>query len=124
MSIERVTAYLRSLRIQKRISQSELARHMGISVRQISRWETGESRDVSSEALLRAMIFLDASFEQIIALMELPTPEAEPPDVVAGRAPPQSPDSDLVTLLTIIVALHREPAKFAALMAYARSLRD
>jgi transcriptional regulator with XRE-family HTH domain len=124
MSIERVTAYLRSLRIQKRISQSELARHMGISVRQISRWETGESRDVSSEALLRAMIFLDASFEQIIALMELPTPEAEPPDVVAGRAPSQSPDSDLVTLLTIIVALHREPAKFAALMAYARSLRD
>jgi transcriptional regulator with XRE-family HTH domain len=124
MSIERVTAYLRSLRIQKRISQSELARHMGISVRQISRWETGESRDVSSEALLRAMIFLDASFEQIIALMELPTPETESPDVVAGRAPPQSPDSDLVTLLTIIVALHREPAKFAALMAYARSLRD
>jgi transcriptional regulator with XRE-family HTH domain len=124
MSIERVTAYVRSLRIQKRISQSELARHMGLSVRQVSRWETGESRDVSSEALLRAMIFLDASFEQIVALMELPTSVAEPLPVVEGRAISPSPDSDLVALLDIIVAVHREPAKFAALMAYARSLRD
>jgi transcriptional regulator with XRE-family HTH domain len=69
MSMANVTIYLRYLRKRKNFSQSVLAEAMGISLRQVSRWERGGTDSVHSESLLRAMAFLGASYDHVQHLL-------------------------------------------------------
>lgn len=59
-----VVAYLREIRIQRGLSQEALAQAMGLSLRQVNRWENGGSDMVAADALLKAVDFLGASLEQ------------------------------------------------------------
>jgi transcriptional regulator with XRE-family HTH domain len=124
MGIEDVTAYLRSLRSQQGISQAVLANHMGLSLRQVSRWETGESREVSSEALLRAMVFLNASWDRIRELMTEPVPPPPDPESISEERAAQISDRDVLALIDTVMHLRDDPRKFAALADYASSLAD
>lgn len=122
MGIEDVTAYLRSLRSQQGISQSVLANHMGLSLRQVSRWETGESREVSSEALLRAIIFLNASWDRIRELMTDPVPTPPDPESISDERAAHVSDGDVLALIETVMQLRDDPRSFAALADYANSL--
>jgi transcriptional regulator with XRE-family HTH domain len=64
-----VTQYLRYLRTRKKISQAVLAEAMGISMRQVSRWERGGTESVHAETLFRALHFLGASYDLVQHLL-------------------------------------------------------
>jgi transcriptional regulator with XRE-family HTH domain len=65
-----VTQYLRYLRTRKKISQTVLAEAMGISLRQVSRWEKGGTESVHAETLFRAFDFLGASYDIVQHLLK------------------------------------------------------
>ncbi len=69
MSMSAVTAYLRQLRIAKKISQGDWAGVMGLSLRQTNRWETRKEESIKADALMRAAHFLGASLQHIQTLL-------------------------------------------------------
>jgi transcriptional regulator with XRE-family HTH domain len=80
MSMNNVTEYLRYLRKRKQYSQTVLAEAMGISLRQVSRWEKGGTDSVHAETLFRALDFLGASYDLVQHLLkadELPVEDIE-----------------------------------------------
>ena len=56
---------LRELRIEKQISQSELAKILGVSQRSISRWETGY-REPDYEMLEQLADFFDVTMGYLL----------------------------------------------------------
>lgn len=66
-----VIALLRQVRLQRGISQAELGEAVGLSLRQISRWETGQKGgNLKGEELLKVIAFLGVPFQEIIRLLD------------------------------------------------------
>lgn len=63
---------LKEMREKRALSQQELAERAGISVRQLSRYEAGES-DPSSEALTAIARTLEVSVDYLVGLADTPT---------------------------------------------------
>lgn len=62
-----VIALLRRSRVQQGISQTELGEAVGLSLRQISRWETGQKGgNLKGEELLKIIAFLKVPFQEIL----------------------------------------------------------
>lgn len=72
-----VTSYIRQIRLLKGVSQRTLADAMGLSARQVNRWETGHTPTVGVEAFLRALIFLDIQPNTLLELYAGPQATAE-----------------------------------------------
>lgn len=124
MGIENVTAHLRLLRSQKKMSQTALAKKMGLSLRQVSRWETGESK-IGGEELLRALIVLDVSWDDIKGLMIDPIPEPPEPDTIAEERAAYISDGEVLKLIQTALDLRSsDPRSFVALSEYANSLAN
>ena len=68
--MQALRTYLRELRIRKGVSQDELAEAIGISRQQLMRWETGKTSVIRGDALLRAIGYLNASFEDALYLAQ------------------------------------------------------
>lgn len=62
-------AYLREIREKKEIKQVQVATSIGMSIRQYSRWETGNTQSPDVEKLFRVADFLGASMEQVGRLL-------------------------------------------------------
>jgi transcriptional regulator with XRE-family HTH domain len=62
-------AYLREIRETKEIKQVQVAKRIGMSTRQYSRWETGSTERPDVEKLFRVADFLGASFEHVGRLL-------------------------------------------------------
>lgn len=43
MDLEKIGSYLKHLRLEKGITQEQLAEHFAVSSRSVSRWETGKT---------------------------------------------------------------------------------
>lgn len=69
MSDSAVASYLRAIRLDLGFSQKELADAMGLSLRQVNRWENSGSESVKADALFRAIDFLGGSLDHIRYLM-------------------------------------------------------
>ncbi len=62
-----VVTLLRDARKRQGISQSVLAESVGLSLRQISRWETGDDGGkLKGEELLRVIAYLKVPFQEVI----------------------------------------------------------
>ncbi len=64
-----VVAYLRRVRTKRGISQRAFAQAMGLSPRQVNRWETQGTEVINAEAFVRGVVFLHASFDDIVDLL-------------------------------------------------------
>ena len=65
---DQVRIYLRDLRIRQGLSQERAADNIGWSSRSFNDWETGKSGDIKSRYLIRLVVLLKASWEEIVNL--------------------------------------------------------
>jgi transcriptional regulator with XRE-family HTH domain len=69
MAVEALRGYLRELRVAQDISQRELAEVMRLSTRAVADWELGNTDDLKSMPLARAVQRLHGSMEDVGALL-------------------------------------------------------
>jgi transcriptional regulator with XRE-family HTH domain len=60
--------YLRELRIKRGITQEKAADAIGWSSRSFNEWETGKNDDIKSRFLIRLVLLLDASWDDVSSL--------------------------------------------------------
>ena len=65
-----IRTYIRELRKRRNVSQKELADHIGLSLRAFSDWETGKSDDLKAMLFIKAILFLNGSWNDIVDLVE------------------------------------------------------
>jgi transcriptional regulator with XRE-family HTH domain len=75
--MQALRAYLREIRVQKGVSQEELADAIGVSRQQLMRWETGKTAALRGDALLRALGYLNVSFEDALLLVKEGSTQAD-----------------------------------------------
>lgn len=130
-----VRGYLVTLRRRQGISQSKLARAMGLGRRTLIDYETGESADVKTDPLLRAIAFLHGSFGHLAALAKKTTAaegEAIAEDWLRQKTETYKGMTDeglLAQALTldanfeaVLDQIRHDPALVAQLRAYAEGL--
>ena len=79
--------WLRRIRIARGLTQAELARLVGVSANQISRYERGHD-DPGLDALDRLLRALECWYSDLIVHPEIPTPQRRPPIPSPIRAAP------------------------------------
>ncbi len=67
-----VADYLRTIRQARKVSQTDLGNAIGLSKRQIVRWETGQSGWIKPDALFQACDYLRASATDVLTLIRQP----------------------------------------------------
>jgi transcriptional regulator with XRE-family HTH domain len=65
-----VRAYLRDLRIGRRLSYTKFAKMIGLSRRALIGWEMGETEELKQGPLIRAVDALGASWKHLARLIE------------------------------------------------------
>jgi transcriptional regulator with XRE-family HTH domain len=65
-----LAVYIQTLRRGMGIQQADLAKQIGLSVRQLSRFESGESQQIGSGVMLRALAVLPATLKDLIELVQ------------------------------------------------------
>lgn len=68
--MDAVRAYLREMRIGRRISQDELADAIGLSRRALIDWEMGRTEDIKSGAMIKAIAYLRGAVFDIATLVD------------------------------------------------------
>lgn len=68
--MDAVRAYLREMRIGRRISQDELADAIGLSRRALIDWEMGRTEDIKSGAMIKAIAYLRGAVSDIATLVD------------------------------------------------------
>lgn len=61
---------LRATRARKRVSRTKAAKEIGVSIRTLARWESGELQGITWERLLCLSDFLDISLNEIVYSLE------------------------------------------------------
>jgi transcriptional regulator with XRE-family HTH domain len=75
MSADALRSYVRTLRQLRNISQPDVADAIGMALRTYKSWEVGETRDIKTPYLLRAVRFLRGSFDQVATIPDSATVE-------------------------------------------------
>jgi transcriptional regulator with XRE-family HTH domain len=98
---DEVRLYLRDLRIKQGFSQEKVSENIGWSLRSFSDWETGKSGDIKSRYLIRLVVFLCASWEEIVRLelTEITEQEDGTPHQIARPPPDQFHSDELEKLI-------------------------
>lgn len=98
---------LKSLRNEKKLTQSELAGRLGVSVGSVKYWEQGKGEPNAAALLMMSYVF-ETSVDYILGLSNIRT---------INRT-----DADKQKILSVIEQL--SPSGFDALMNYAEYLKD
>ena len=74
-SADALRAYSRTLRQGRKITQPDLADAIGMNLRTYKSWEMGDTKDIKTPYLLRAVRVLCGSFEQVANIQDAATAE-------------------------------------------------
>lgn len=75
VSSEAMRAYVRTLRKGRKVSQPRLADAIDMAVRTYKSWELGETETIKTPNLVRAVRFLNGSFDQLAEMADDATAE-------------------------------------------------
>jgi transcriptional regulator with XRE-family HTH domain len=73
VTADALRGYIKTLRQHREMSQDKLAKAMGWSRRAYIDWETGATRDIKAPQLVRGLLVLNGSFEQVAAFTDAAT---------------------------------------------------
>lgn len=75
VSADAIRGYIRTLRQERKVTQPVLAKAINMALRTYKDWELGNVTDIKAPYLLRAVQFLNGSYEQIASLPDEATAE-------------------------------------------------
>ena len=135
MGVLAATAYLKALREARGLSQDDVARAIGASMRQVGAWERAES-DPASSSLAAYIRCVHASAEHVVSLLIDPDATREDGARLAREWLEQSeqsylrelegasPDEQLRELLDVLRSFRSDPLRLGQILGYAERLRE
>ncbi len=113
------TALLKTLREQKKVSQTQLAKEIGVSAGNISDWETGRSKP-GYAALKELSCFLNVSADYLLELTETPvkTGNLVGSTLLCDNVPLSQMESDVIAMLRLLNEHDRKNAVDFITMLY------
>ncbi|MEI8167011.1 MAG: helix-turn-helix transcriptional regulator [Chloroflexales bacterium] len=75
MSADALRGYIKRLRVERGVTQAEIAERIRMPLPTYKDWERGSTKDLKTPYMLRAVQFLRGSFEQIVGLSDAATVE-------------------------------------------------
>ena len=135
MGVLAATAYLKALREARGLSQDDVARAIGASMRQVGAWERAES-DPASSSLAAYIRYISASAEHVVSLLGNPDATREDGSRLARQwleqseqvylhtLEPISSDQTLRDLLDVLRALRSDPLRLGQVLGYAERLLE
>ena len=113
------TALLKTLREQKKVSQTQLAKEIGVSAGNISDWETGRSKP-GYAALKELACFLNVSADYLLELTETPvkTGNLVGSTLLCDNVPLSQMESDVIAMLRLLNEHDRKNAVDFITMLY------
>ena len=113
------TALLKTLREQKKGSQTQLAKEIGVSAGNISDWETGRSKP-GYAALKELSCFLNVSADYLLELTETPvkTGNLVGSTLLCDNVPLSQMESDVIAMLRLLNEHDRKNAVDFITMLY------
>ena len=113
------TALLKTLREQKKVSQTPLAKEIGVSAGNISDWETGRSKP-GYAALKELSCFLNVSADYLLELTETPvkTGNLVGSTLLCDNVPLSQMESDVIAMLRLLNEHDRKNAVDFITMLY------
>lgn len=113
------TAILKTLREQKKVSQTQLAKEIGVSAGNISDWETGRSKP-GYAALKELSCFLNVSADYLLELTETPvkTGNLVGSTLLCDNVPLSQMESDVIAMLRLLNEHDRKNAVDFITMLY------
>jgi transcriptional regulator with XRE-family HTH domain len=128
-SMDALRAYIREIRIGRKVTQDELAEAMGLSRRTLIDWEMGRTEEVKSVPLFRAISYLGASAGDVHYLALAGSNAEEGRKMAQARLQggtrdlfPLIPDDSLAMLMDIALRMKDDPYKMLELVRYGRRL--
>lgn len=80
MDQQKIGTFLKTLRLERQLTQAQLAEHLGVTNRSVSRWETGVNLP-DLDLVLELTAYYDITLEEFLDGRRRPNPEAPQPDV-------------------------------------------
>ena len=113
------TALLKTFREQKKVSQTQLAKEIGVSAGNISDWETGRSKP-GYAALKELSCFLNVSADYLLELTETPvkTGNLVGSTLLCDNVPLSQMESDVIAMLRLLNEHDRKNAVDFITMLY------
>ncbi len=113
------TDLLKTLREQKKVSQTQLAKEIGVSAGNISDWETGRSKP-GYAALKELSCFLNVSADYLLELTEAPvkTGNLVGSTLLCDNVPLSQMESDVIAMLRLLNEHDRKNAVDFITMLY------
>lgn len=113
------TDLLKTLREQKKVSQTQLAKEIGVSAGNISDWETGRSKP-GYAALKELSCFLNVSADYLLELTETPvkTGNLVGSTLLCDNVPLSQMESDVIAMLRLLNEHDRKNAVDFITMLY------
>lgn len=110
---------LKTLREQKKVSQTQLAKEIGVSAGNISDWETGRSKP-GYAALKELSCFLNVSADYLLELTEAPVKTGAPvgSTLLCDNVPLSQMESDVIAMLRLLNEHDRKNAVDFITMLY------
>jgi transcriptional regulator with XRE-family HTH domain len=135
MTVLAATAYLKTLREARNLSQDDVAEAIGASMRQVGAWERGQA-DPASSSIAAYIRFVHASAEHVVSLLINPIATAEDGAQLAGQWLEESEqsyvrtldstsiDDQLHELLDVLRAFRSDPRRLGQVLGYAEGLLE
>lgn len=80
MDQQKIGTFLKTLRLERHLTQAQLAEHLGVTNRSVSRWETGVNLP-DLDLVLELTAYYHITLEEFLDGQRRPDPEASKPDV-------------------------------------------
>ena len=125
-----VRSYVKQLRASTGISAGDVAKQIGISARAYEEWEAGNTGDIKSVLLLRALDVLKGSATEVQRLaiadveLEIARSERQLLDARSLALAESVATEDLQAVLQALAELRSSPVRLARLVGYANALLE
>jgi transcriptional regulator with XRE-family HTH domain len=125
-----VRSYVKQLRASTGISAGDVAKQIGISARAYEEWEAGNTGDIKSVLLLRALDVLKGSATEVQRLaiadveLEIARSERQLLDARSLALAESVATEDLQAALQALAELRNSPVRLARLVGYANALLE
>jgi transcriptional regulator with XRE-family HTH domain len=125
-----VRSYVKQLRASTGISAGDVAKQIGISARAYEEWEAGNTGDIKSVLLLRALDVLKGSATEVQRLaiadveLEIARSERQLLDARSLALAESVATEDLQAALQALAELRSSPVRLARLVGYANALLE
>lgn len=131
--MEALRIYIRELRKARGITQEGLADAMGLSLRGLTRWEAGQTDEIKSGPLFKAIDYLKAPMthvQQLISNTAMSIDEVQAlvrdwlreEQIVVSQFAASIPDDQVSEALDLIRELKDDPLALNRLLGYAHGL--